>query len=123
MANKANKEVSTIWLSTKENAGIFNQELFDDSSDEALPNGWVRADKYDDGLVQLIFWLNNLKQREYLDDSTNLVTVPYGFQSDQQFAFSIGQNFLWSDANNGSIKMISCERGWIRGIVLYHTSQ
>lgn len=122
-ANKANKEVSTIWLSTKENAGIFNQELFNDSSDEALPNGWVRADKYDDGLVQLIFWLNNLKQREYLDDSTNLVTIPYGFQSDQQFAFSIGQNFLWSDANNGSINMISCERGWIRGIVLYHTSQ
>ena len=121
--NKANKGLTTVGLSTKENAGIFNQELFNESSVGELPNGWVRADKYDGGLVQLIFWLNNLKVREYLDDGTDFMTVPYGFQADQQFAFSIGQSYLWSDADNGDIKIISCEKGWIRGTVLYHTNQ
>lgn len=123
MENKANKGLTTVGLSTKENAGIFNQELFNESSVGELPNGWVRADKYDGGLVQLIFWLNNLKVREYLDDGTDFMTVPYGFQADQQFAFSIGQSYLWSDADNGDIKIISCEKGWIRGTVLYHTNQ
>lgn len=121
--NKANKTVSIVGLSTEENAGVFNQDLFNDSTGGILRNGWVRADKYDNGLIQLIFWLNNLKLREFIDDGTDLMIIPYGFQSDQQFAFDVGQSHFWSDANNGIIKIISCEKGWIRGTVLYHTNQ
>ena len=110
-------------LSAEENAGVFNQELFNESSGKDLPNGWIRIDKYDNGLIQLIFWLNNLKVRTYSDDNADLMTIPYGFQSDQQFVFSIGQNYLWSDANNGNIQINSCESDWIRGTTLYHTNQ
>ena len=123
MENKANKIISTVGLSAEENAGVFNQELFNESSGKDLPNGWIRIDKYDNGLIQLIFWLNNLKVRTYSDDNADLMTIPYGFQSDQQFVFNIGQNYLWSDANNGNIQINSCESGWIRGTTLYHTNQ
>ena len=120
---KANKTIASILLSTKDNPGVFNQELFEGGLDGTAYNGWIRIDKYDNGLVHLTFWMYGLKLHEYAEENVDLVTIPYGFQSDQQFLFHLGKDTLWSDANNGRILLNACISSWVQGIVLYHTNQ
>lgn len=122
-ANKANKTIASILLSTKDNPGVFNQDLFEGGLDGTAYNGWIRIDKYDNGLVHLTFWLHGLKLHEYTEENIELVTIPYGFQSDQQFLFYLGEDMLWSDVNNGRILLNACISSWVQGIVLYHTNQ